>query len=153
MTEYLAGKLYDLDLEEMHIVNPPVWEEHFLRGKNWCCRLIPSPQAPGGVLREWLDRGRGPFRYNASTVLPGDCLEFGADYITTTNRRIPRRWYGFVEFFTEDAMHVKYFPSVDLLFEYAREEGELPVDRETLLARRERLLVELTRIDALLEES
>ena len=70
----------------------------------------------------------------------------------TSTFRKKIRWYGFVEFFSDDAMHLKYFPDIELLFEYARDEKDPRSNRDLLLDRRSLLLEEVARVDALLRE-
>lgn len=78
------------------IVDPPVFNSHH-RARNWAAMIEADPNAAGGLRRTWWEKGRGDFKYiiprNLTTYAP---VEFGADYISTTPRRHPERWYGVV---------------------------------------------------------
>jgi hypothetical protein len=78
------------------VVEPPVYCEH-RRGRNWAATVAADPKIAGGVVRSFWQRGSGDLLYVVPPDLQvNDVVEFGADYISTTPRRHPERWYGVV---------------------------------------------------------
>ena len=56
-----------------------------------------DPKIAGGVARSFWQRGSGDLLYVVPPDLAvNDVVEFGADYVSTTPRRHPERWYGVV---------------------------------------------------------
>ena len=78
---YESGVVYRVPLEDWYVVQPPIWEEHYPKGRNWLARIRQDPDVPGGLLRDWCERGKGRFKYNATSLMEGDTIEFGADRI------------------------------------------------------------------------
>lgn len=80
------------------VVDSPIeWEQH-RRGRNWVAVVEYAPTLPGGVDRKFFPRAAGPIR---AFVVPlslslHQVVEFGADYVQGSGRRLPRRWYGVV---------------------------------------------------------
>lgn len=69
-----------------------LFEKRWERAKNWVAVVRPNRAVPGGLTREFLPRAVGS-RYLTAPVDAGDFLEVGADYTTTTGRRVPARRY------------------------------------------------------------
>ena len=118
---YESGKVYAIPITDWYVTEPPVWEPKYPQGRNWLAVLNEAPEAPGGVEREWVERGKGRFRYNATKILEGDLIEFGADYMYGEGRRIPKRWCGEVVKITESELQIRYFENMKELFEMVRE--------------------------------
>lgn len=89
------------------VLDSPVFEHHS-RAKNWAATVTPDPTYPGGFRRLWWERGRGEFRYIVPEQLKlGDVVEFGADYVQWSGRKIPERWLGVVVERTDTAVEFK----------------------------------------------
>ena len=89
----------DLDLYEVSITDGVVdqrdlglYEERWERAKNWVAVVRPNRARAGGLDREFLPRAVGS-RYHARSVEEGAFIEVGADYTTTTQKKIPARRY------------------------------------------------------------
>ena len=121
MSDYESGKVYAIPIVDYYVVGPPVWEPKYPNGRNWLAILTENPEVPRGVAREWIERGKGRFKYNVTRVIEGDLIEFGADYMYSSGRRIPSRWCGEVVGFTDTEMRVRYFEDMKDLFEMVRE--------------------------------
>jgi len=121
---YESGSVYRLPLEEWYVTKPPVWEAHH-RGRNWLAILRPNPDAPGGYDREWCERGRGRFKYDATALMEGDTIEFGADRIWSTGSNRARcRWVGEIVSIQETHLAVRYFESAEEMFDVIRDREE-----------------------------
>lgn len=73
--------------------------------------------APGGLTREWCERGRGRLKYSVAALLEGDTIEFGADRIWADGEgRSRERWVGEVVKITDTAMHVRYYDDAEEMF-------------------------------------
>jgi len=118
---YESGKIYVIPIADYYVVEAPVWESRYPQGRNWLAILTENPEVAGGVAREWVERGKGRFKYNVTRVIEGDLIEFGADYMYSSGRRIPSRWCGEVVEFTDTEMRVRYFQTMKEMFEVVRE--------------------------------
>lgn len=118
---YESGKVYAIPLSDWYVTDPPVWEPKYPNGRNWLALLRENPEAPKGFEREWVERGKGRFRYNVMRLIEGDLLEFGADYMYNSGRRVPCRWYGEVVGVTETELRVRYYADIKELFEVIQE--------------------------------
>jgi hypothetical protein len=118
---YESGKIYAIPIADFYVTAPPVWEPKYPNGRNWLAILTENPEVAGGIGREWIERGKGRFKYNVTRVIEGDLIEFGADYMYSSGRRIPSRWCGEVVEFTETEMRVRYYADVKELFEMVHE--------------------------------
>lgn len=83
------------------LLEVPVFEKHH-RGTNWMAIIDIDPTSPGGLSRQWLDRGKGECFYLTEQVKLFDPVEFGADYTTSVGRRHRRRWFGVITAKTDD---------------------------------------------------
>lgn len=88
------------------IVSSPIHEEHH-RGKNWLAIIEPAPTQPGGLSRDFQPFGRGEFRFMVGRLALHDAVEFGADYVTTMGRKVPKRWFGVVVEITESTIAIE----------------------------------------------
>jgi hypothetical protein len=94
----LADGDVDLAVEDGALTEVPAncWESHS-RGKNWAATVSPHPASPGGLARSFWAKAKGSSYYLLpSGLVPGDAVEFGADYYSGRGGKSPRRWYGFV---------------------------------------------------------
>lgn len=98
----------------------PVYESH-KRGKNWMAVIAPDPRSPGGLARTFLPHARGEYYYLIEALKPGDVVEFGADYYTSSGRKSAARWYGVVRNVTEDKVEIEQAPTATQAFKLQRE--------------------------------
>jgi hypothetical protein len=82
-------------IEQGALTGVPAYTDH-PRAKNWLARIKEDPRAPGGLARNFIPHGRGRFYYLTEGLVPGQAVEFGADYYTYRGNRDPHRWYGVV---------------------------------------------------------
>lgn len=92
--EGTAPKMEDWEIENGFIVSGPAYETH-RRGKNWMATIEPDPTAPGGLKRNFIDRGNGKYLYRNSLEV-GDVYEVGADYYSGGGSKRANREYGVV---------------------------------------------------------
>jgi len=118
---YESSKIYAIPITDWYVTEPPVWEPMYPGGRNWLAILTENPEVPRGVEREWMERGKGRFKYNAMKILEGDLVEFGADYMRPSGHRIVSRWCGEVVRITESELQIRYFADMKELFETVRE--------------------------------
>lgn len=83
------------------LLEVPVFEKN-RRGTNWLAIIDIDGTCPGGLSRQWVDRGKGECYYLIEQIKLFDPIEFGADYTTTTGRRYNKRWVGVVTAKTDD---------------------------------------------------
>jgi len=122
---YESGVVYRVPLEDWYVVQPPIWEEHYPKGRNWLARIRQDPDVPGGLLRDWCERGKGRFKYNATSLMEGDTIEFGADRIWASGGNRSRvRWVGEIIGITDTELQVRYFETTKEMF-------DMIYDRET----------------------
>lgn len=81
-----------------------VYETHN-RGKNWVAVVEADRNAPGGLARDFLGRGRGE-KVEADEIEAGDQLEVAGDYYTMKGRKSPSRSYVRVLAVEDDRMLV-----------------------------------------------
>jgi hypothetical protein len=79
-----------LAVEDGALTEAACWESH-KRGKNWCAVIAKDPRSPGGLSRDFWERGLGEYYY----ILPPAVaryspMEWGADYYTGNGK--PRRY-------------------------------------------------------------
>lgn len=77
------------------LLEVPLFEKH-QRGTNWMAVIDVDGTCPGGLSRQFLDRGKGECFYLIEQVMLFDAIEFGADYTTSVGRRHRKRWFGVV---------------------------------------------------------
>jgi hypothetical protein len=86
-------RIQKVKIEAGALVEVLAYEEH-RRGRNWLATIAEDPRAPGGLRREFWERGRGRFYYIIPRKLGIPCaVEFGADYYTGSGGKCPRRVY------------------------------------------------------------
>jgi hypothetical protein len=87
----------------------PVYEKHY-RGRNWMAKVRPDANSPGGWARSFATQARGDdLAYLVKDVFPNDVLEFGADYVTSTGKKCPKRVYALVMAVDTELMTVSLF--------------------------------------------
>jgi hypothetical protein len=79
------------------LIERPIYEEH-PRKREWVAVITYDPKIAGGIDRFWFNRATGPVTAYIvpATLVVGDAIEFGADYIRYSGFRDPGRWYGVV---------------------------------------------------------
>ena len=90
------------------LLEAPVYEQS-KRGVNWLAVIGVDPTKPGGLSRRFLPRGRGICLYQVEQLAVGDAVEFGADYISTTESRHRTRWYGVVVEAVEETVVMEHY--------------------------------------------
>jgi len=135
-------------VEHGAMTDVPIYENHE-RGTNWLAKISPNPSAPGGLDREFVERGRGKYYYLVADLEPGTPVEFGADYRTSGGRKRPNRWYGVVARVATDAIEFAPANDADEAFALAEEmEDEIPtINRLALKDERDALVARLAEID------
>lgn len=83
------------------LLEVPVFESHH-RGTNWLALIDIDGTSPGGLSRQFIDRGKGECFYLTEQIKLFDPIEFGADYTTSVGRKHRKRWYGVVTAKTDD---------------------------------------------------
>jgi hypothetical protein len=82
-------------VEKRALLEVPVYREH-RRARNWAATILElDPKSPGGIRREFWERGQGKFFYiiPERLALPAP-VEIAADYYNSRGEKWPRRWYG-----------------------------------------------------------
>lgn len=94
-----------LKVEEEALTQVPsgMWDAR-TRGKNWMAIIGISPSSPGGLSRDFIERGKGDYYYILPEFSPGQAIEFGADYYTGSGKKVSNRWHGFVVRQESDAL-------------------------------------------------
>jgi hypothetical protein len=83
-------------IELSALKDAPVYE-HRRHGKNWLAVISLSDTAPGGIAREFIPGASGGYLYFVKGLMPGQAVEFGADYCQTPTRRYKNRAYGVIQ--------------------------------------------------------
>jgi len=92
MTEPM--KVWDLPITDGAILRADIPYETHKRGKNWLAVISRGPRSPGGLARQFLARGHGPYAYIAEDIPEGSALECGSDYYSGGgNPSRDRRYY------------------------------------------------------------
>lgn len=135
------------------ILDAPILEES-ARGANWLAVIDVDPTMPGGLSRNFADKGRGECLYRVEKIALFDPIEFGADYTTVTGNKHRLRWHGVVIAKTEDHLIVEKAASgavACLRAKYARTSPAdrlhaLELEREALIERAAKLETEITEL-------
>ena len=85
----------DFTIENGALAQVPCWESHG-RAKNWMAKISLNPNSPGGLDRDFAEKAKGDCFYILPDLSPGDAVEFGADYYTSSGKKRPERWHGYV---------------------------------------------------------
>jgi hypothetical protein len=94
-------ELKKVKVESGAFVEALEWCNH-KRGKNWLATISEDPRAPGGLRRQFWERGRGRFYYIIPRNLEIPCpVEWGGDYYTSRGHKDPRRVYAVLVEITE----------------------------------------------------
>jgi len=136
------------------LLQAPAFENH-ARGTNWLAVIDIDGTMPGGLSRRWIERGKGACIYLVEKIGLFDAVEFGADYMTGTGAKKPRRWYGVVIAKTEDHLALEPAPSgkdAVLLSKLKRASPKalaaaLLAERKALLDRADKLLQDADAIE------
>jgi hypothetical protein len=116
-----------IPVDQDYVIDPPILGTG-RRARNWLAVLEPDPQRPGGVNRVWCERGKGPFAYSIRTLLSGDLIEFGADWLSaSSDYRHRERWYAHVLRVETFALVVRHFSTLKELLRDAYDRKVQPV--------------------------
>lgn len=116
------GDVVEIPVELWFVVGPPVWGEWPRR--NWLAVVEDDPDSPGGVARTWCERGRGRHRYDITSLMEGDLIEFGADQVYPSGRRVPSRWYGEVVRVGKNLLRCRRYSTLEDMFSTVRDRDE-----------------------------
>ena len=94
-----------LAIENGALINVPIYCSH-KRGKNWLAVITENPTAPAGLERSFQEKAGGKYYYMVSGINSGDVVEFGADYYSGSNRKVPHRAYGVVADITDEYLEL-----------------------------------------------
>lgn len=123
-----------LRVEDGCLANVPCYDNHS-RSKNWLAVISVSPTSPGGLGRDFQEKCKGDLYYQASGLIAGTPIEFGADSYSSRGRKSPTRWYGVV------TRRVVYRPGTDEEREYVvcteHSTGKAAVKASSKLAKEE----------------
>lgn len=129
------------------LLQAPIWEKHF-RGTNWLAVIDIDPMMPGGLARRFLNKGKGECLYVLEPLALFDPVEFGADYTTTTSKRLRERWYGVVTAITESHLFVEKCDTGVMAILRAKEARTSAQDRAAALrAERDALVQKAAKIE------
>lgn len=92
------------------LLEAPIWETHH-RGTNYLAIIEVNPTMPGGLGRQFINKGRGDCLYIVEQVAVLDAVEFAADYTTGVGRRYRNRWHGVVTAKSDSQMALIPCPS------------------------------------------
>lgn len=142
-------ELLILPIEEGALTKAPVWESH-KRGRNWLAIIKLDPASPGGLERHFVTRAHGDYYYMADELVPGQPIEFGADYYTSGGRKNSTRRYYLIVERNEGALFLRPCSTGKEACKAAREWAEQrnPNRKAELVAEREKLLARLNEIEA-----
>jgi hypothetical protein len=118
------GICHEIAVAGGYVIDPPVWNDFFPQARNWLAVVEEDAQAPGGVARIWCPRGRGKFRYNVRGLREGDLIEFGADAVMGSGRRVVHRWCGEIVQVNERVLRCRHYESVTEMFATIRDRNE-----------------------------
>jgi len=133
----------------------PCWEPHS-RGKNWAAVIEADPKAPGGLKRTFLKKAHGDYFYLIDGLVPGQAIEFGADYYSSSGRKNAKRVYGLVTAVTQEFIEIAEYASHREALEGAKGFVPIPASRREeieaeIAALQERIAAleaELAKLDA-----
>ena len=131
------------------------WESHS-RGKNWAAVIEADPTAPGGLRRIFLKKAHGNYFYLIDGLAPGQAVEFGADYYSSSGRKNARRVYGVVTAVGPDFVEIAQFGTSREALQAAKDMAPVATSRREELeaeiaALRERLAALEAELAALTE--
>lgn len=76
------------------LLDAPIYYEH-KRARNWLANVELDPHSPGGLKRDFWERGQGKFLYMVPNDLKlNQAIEFGSDYYSASGKQSPERWHG-----------------------------------------------------------
>lgn len=110
------------------LLKAPVFETHY-RGKNWLAVINVDGTCPGGLTRDFINRGKGDCLYLIEQITLFDVVEFGADYQTSVGKNKPRRFYGVVVAITETEIVLREYETGALACVAARAMRVSPTDK------------------------
>lgn len=145
----------ELTVKNGALTEAPIYENH-KRGKNWMAVIEPDPTSPGGISRAFQQRANGEYFYMLGNLEPGDAVEFGADYISSSGKRSSSRWYGVVISLSDNTVAIeKCENTVDLWALRTSVRASLETSahkRSALVEEKSALLARLKEIDKLLQK-
>ena len=92
------------------LLEAPIHEAHY-RGTNYLAIIEIGPTMPGGLARQFVDKGRGECLYLTEKLAVLDAVEFAADYTTSVGKRNRERFYGVIVSKTDTALEIQPFPT------------------------------------------
>jgi hypothetical protein len=124
-------KIEEYSVEQGYLTDAPIYEPH-KRGKNWLAVIELDPDSPGGLMREFMKRGRGEdYYYSVKELEVGDVVEFGADYYSSGGHKSPRRVYAVVLDIKSNSLKLAEFgDKYRDAFKYAEEKFGTGLDDE-----------------------
>lgn len=114
-------KVWDLPITDGAILRSDVPYEGHKRGKNWLAVIHRDPRSPGGLGRDFMARGHGPYAYIAEDIPEGSALECGADYYSGGGRPSRERHYYLLLRKRETAWQLAEYPTAGDVFAAQRE--------------------------------
>ena len=111
------------------------------RRSNYLAVIDIDPTMPGGLAREFAEKGRGDCLYMAEKLILFAAVEFAADYTTYSGVKHRDRWYGVITAKTDDYLLVERCTSGVKAVLRAKEARTSTADRvRALLAEKEMLI-------------
>lgn len=143
----MSTKIFIGEVENGAMLTAPVYESH-RRGRNWMAVINADPSSPGGLSREFVERGKGKYYYIVDEDIVGKPVEIAGDYFSGSGRRSPNRWYGVVRALTSTEITIEEFESPDDAIKAAQEGPDI----DALQEERDRLIARLEEINKILNE-
>lgn len=123
------------------LLTVPIWEPHE-RGDNWLAIIDIDPTKPGGLERQFVNKGRGECHYVTEPLKLFDAVQFAADYTTGMGKKRFHRWFGVVVAKTEDYILLEHCVSGAMAVLRAKEARMSSNDRAAALRAEKTVLEE-----------
>lgn len=92
------------------MLQAPVYERGG-KASNWAAVIDVDPSKPGGLSRQFLERGRGECLYLVDQLGLFDAVEFAADQVKADGSKRRNRWFGVVVAKSEDLLIIEQHQS------------------------------------------
>ncbi len=87
----MSTKIFIGEVENGAMLTAPVYESH-RRGRNWMAVINADPSSPGGLSREFVERGKGKYYYIVDEDIVGKPVEIaGRDFARGGNGGLTHR--------------------------------------------------------------